>query len=74
MKLTRDNKLIIGLCVAASILIIKLFNIQIIEDKYKLSAENNTPDTAYDACICAIADEGVCVSVASPNQITPMEL
>ncbi len=42
MKLNRENKLLIGLCTAAAILVVKLFNIQIIEDKYKLSAENNT--------------------------------
>ena len=42
MKLNRENKLLIGLCTAAGILIIKLFGIQIVEDKYKLSAENNT--------------------------------
>ena len=42
MKLNRENKLLIGLCTAAAILIAKLFSIQIIEDKYKLSAENNT--------------------------------
>lgn len=42
MKLNRTNKLIIGLCTAAAILIIKLFSIQIIEDKYKMDAENNS--------------------------------
>ena len=42
MKLNRENKLLIGLCTAAGILIVKLFGIQIVEDKYKLSAENNT--------------------------------
>ena len=42
MKLNRENKLLIGLCTAAVILIAKLFSIQIIDDKYKLSAENNT--------------------------------
>ena len=42
MKLNRENKLLIGLCTAALILIIKLFSIQIINDEYKLSAENNT--------------------------------
>ena len=42
MKLNRQNKLIIGLCVAAFILIAKLFSIQIIEDKYKMDAENNS--------------------------------
>ena len=42
MKLNRENKLLIGLCTAAVILIAKLFSIQILEDKYKMSAENNT--------------------------------
>ena len=42
MKLDRENKLLIGLCAMAGILIAKLFSIQIIDDKYKESAENNT--------------------------------
>ena len=42
MKLNRENKLLIGLCTAALILIAKLFSIQILDDKYKLSADNNT--------------------------------
>ena len=42
MKLNRENKLLIGLCTAAFILIAKLFSIQILDDKYKLAAENNS--------------------------------
>ena len=42
MKLNRENKLLIGLCTAALILIAKLFSIQIVDDKYKLAAENNS--------------------------------
>ena len=42
MKFNRKNKLIIGLCTAAAILVMKLFSIQIIEDKYKMDAENNS--------------------------------
>ena len=42
MKLNRENKLLIGLCTAAAILIIKIFSIQIIDDKYKLASENNS--------------------------------
>ena len=42
MKLNRENKLIIGLCTAAAILIAKLFSIQILDDKYKMDAENNS--------------------------------
>ncbi len=42
MKLDRKNKLLIGLCVAGAILIAKLFSIQILDDKYKMDAQNNT--------------------------------
>ena len=42
MKLNRENRLIIGLCTAAAILIAKLFSIQIIDDKYKTDAANNS--------------------------------
>ena len=42
MEFTRENKLLIGLCTVAVILILRLFSIQIIEDKYKMDAENNS--------------------------------
>jgi penicillin-binding protein 2 len=42
MKLNRKNKLLIGLGTTALILISRLFVIQIIDDKYKLDAENNS--------------------------------
>ena len=42
MKLNRKNKLLIGLCTVAAILIIKLFSIQILDDKYKTDAANNS--------------------------------
>ena len=42
MKLDRKNKLLIGLCTAAFILIAKLFSIQILDDRYKLAADNNS--------------------------------
>lgn len=42
MKLNRESKLLIGLGVAVSILVAKLFNIQIIDDKYKMDAANNS--------------------------------
>lgn len=42
MVLDRTNKLIIGLCVVAIILIIRLFVIQIVDDKYKIDASNNS--------------------------------
>ena len=42
MKLNRKNKLLIGLGITALILISKLFVIQIIDDKYKLDADNNS--------------------------------
>ena len=37
-----------------------------------LSQENNTPDTAYDACVSAIGDERVRVCVAHPDEITEL--
>ena len=42
MTLDRENKLLIGLCAMVGILIAKLFSIQIVDDQYKQSAENNT--------------------------------
>ncbi len=42
MNLDRKNKLLIGLCTAAAILIAKLFSIQILDDKYRTAAENNS--------------------------------
>lgn len=42
MKLNRKNRLLIGLCTAAAILVARLFSIQIIEEKYKTDASNNS--------------------------------
>ncbi len=42
MNLNRRNKLLIGLCTAASILIVKLFSIQILDETYKMDAANNS--------------------------------
>ena len=42
MDLTRKNKLLIGLVAVALILLGKIFYIQIIDDSYKTSAENNS--------------------------------
>ncbi len=42
MKLNRENKLLIGLCTVAAILIAKLFSIQILDDTYKENADNNS--------------------------------
>ena len=39
-----------------------------------LSQENNTPDTAYDACVSAVADTRVHICVAAPDRITEMAL
>ncbi len=39
-----------------------------------LSQENNTPDTAFDACFCAVGDERVQIAVASPDEITELPL
>ncbi len=42
MNLNRENKLLIGLCTAAAILIAKLFSIQIVDDTWITAAENNS--------------------------------
>ena len=42
MKLNRKNRLLIGLCTAAGILIVKLFSIQILNEDYKKDARNNS--------------------------------
>ena len=42
MKLNRESKLLIGLGAAVAILLIRLFNIQIIDSKYKMNAANNS--------------------------------
>ncbi len=42
MKLDRPNKLLIGLGITAAILIARLFVIQIIDDKFKIDASNNS--------------------------------
>lgn len=42
MELSRKNKLLTGLTVAAVLLLAKIFYIQIVDDKYKISAENNS--------------------------------
>ena len=44
MTLDRENKLLIGLCAMAGILIFKLFSIQILDDSYKKKAEENTKE------------------------------
>ena len=41
MDLSRKNKLLAGLVIAAIILVAKIFYIQVIEDRYKISAESN---------------------------------
>ena len=42
MKVNREIKLLIGLGAAVGILLVKLFNIQIIDNKYKMDAANNS--------------------------------
>jgi len=42
MKIERSHKLIIGLCVVALVLLVKLFSIQILDDSYKINASNNS--------------------------------
>ncbi len=42
MKLDRTNKMLTGLGIVAAILIVKLFIIQVVDDKYKIDASNNS--------------------------------
>ena len=42
MDLNRKNKLLIGLGVVATVLLAKLFSIQIVHDEYKVSSDNNS--------------------------------
>lgn len=42
MKIERSHKLLIGLVVVALALLTKLFRIQIVEDRYKIDASNNS--------------------------------
>jgi hypothetical protein len=39
-----------------------------------LSAENNTPELAYDECFCAVGDAGVKICIAHPEEITELPL
>ncbi len=39
-----------------------------------LSQENNTPDTAFDACFCSLADDKLSLCVAQPDCITELPL
>lgn len=42
MEVNRKNKLLLGLILAAIVLVVKLFSIQILDDKYKRDASNNS--------------------------------
>ena len=42
MKLDKPNKLKIGLAAAVAIILVRLFVIQIIDEKYKIDASNNS--------------------------------
>ena len=42
MTLDRKNKILIGLGVVATILLVKLFGIQILDPQYKIDASNNS--------------------------------
>ena len=42
MKFERSHRLLIGLIAVAAILLGKLFSIQILQDKYKIDASNNS--------------------------------
>lgn len=75
----RSRILIIGVVIAALILVIKLFNLQIVDEEYKISAENN----AYKYAMLypvrgAIFDRNKELLVGNKNSydllVTPMEV
>ena len=39
-----------------------------------LSAENNTPELAFDECFCAVGDSSVTICIAHPEEITELPL
>ena len=79
----RSRKLIIGLVVAASIIMGKLFYIQIIEDKYKINASNNsmvydiiypTRGIIYDRNGQIIVGNKVAYDIlVTPKEVTPFD-
>ena len=79
----RSRKLIIGLVVAASIIMGKLFYIQIIEDKYKINASNNsmvydiiypTRGIIYDRKGQIIVGNKVAKDIlVTPKEVTPFD-
>lgn len=79
----RSKKLIIGLLVVAAIILGKLFYIQIIEDKYKINASNNsmvydiiypTRGVIYDRNGKIIVGNKVAYDIlVTPREVTPFD-
>ena len=79
----RSRKLIIGLLVAAAIILGKIFYIQIIEDKYKINASNNsmvydiiypTRGVIYDRNGKIIVGNKVAYDIlVTPKEVTPFD-
>lgn len=82
-KSNKEKKLLIGLSVFAAILLVKLFVIQIIDDKYKIDASNNsmvydivypTRGVIYDRNNKIIVGNKVAYDIlVTPKNVTPFD-
>lgn len=83
MEISRSNKLLIGLVVAAALLLGKLFYIQIINDEYKRDASNNSMvystvypprGVIYDRNGKMLVDNKVCYDLlVTPSEVKPFD-
>ena len=83
MQLDRKNKMLIGVGVAGAILLIKLFTIQIANDEYKKSSDNNsmvydviypTRGTIYDRNGKIIVSNKVAYDIlVTPKEVQPFD-
>jgi penicillin-binding protein 2 len=83
MEMNRKNRLVAGLLVVAGILLIRLFWIQVVDDKYKRDASNNSlvynyiyppRGVIYDRNGEILVDNEVCYDiVVTPRDVTPFD-
>ena len=83
MALEKSHKLLIGLVVAAAVLLVKIFVIQIVDDKFKINASNNsmlydiiypTRGIIYDRNGKIIVGNKVAYDIlVTPKEVTPFD-
>lgn len=83
MALEKSHKLLIGLGIAAAVLLVKLFVIQIVDDKFKINASNNsmlydiiypTRGIIYDRNGKIIVGNKVAYDIlVTPKEVTPFD-